>query len=182
MMEQGRFLDSRVALTTFLNSSFAANSWKAKAQEMIRMMSEGWSPDLKSVPCILQTCEISFPLVKHHIFLQVVARLTAGHQIFSFAEPPSWNRDSVIHAQLTGRDGFPAVMTVVSCPEVFPPLTLTYLSRFFFFSTQMFRIWENPVRFFQNYCSFGLQFGALSSKSLGVLVNRLLPVPSINIT
>ena len=41
MMEQGRFLDSRAALTTFLNSSFAANSWKAKAQEMIRMMSEG---------------------------------------------------------------------------------------------------------------------------------------------
>ena len=40
MMEQGRFLDSRAALTTFLNSSFAANSWKAKAQEMIRMMSE----------------------------------------------------------------------------------------------------------------------------------------------
>ena len=41
MMEQGRFHDSRVALTTFLNSSFAANSWKAKAQEMIRMMSDG---------------------------------------------------------------------------------------------------------------------------------------------
>jgi tetratricopeptide (TPR) repeat protein len=41
LMEQGRFHDSRNALLSFVNSSFAGSSWKLKAQEMIRMMAGG---------------------------------------------------------------------------------------------------------------------------------------------
>ena len=41
LMEQGRFHDSREALLSFVNGSFAGSSWKLKAQEMIRMMAGG---------------------------------------------------------------------------------------------------------------------------------------------